>query len=187
MKELILLFYDNYVRLCNSVGKTPSAVATEIGIQKSTVSRWSKGSAPNYATAMKVADYFGVPIDPLFNEFDWEGFGVNLNSYSDSFGISVDDIAKAVGVKVETVRNWIEFKEYPKMDMIEKVAKYLGIEKDDLIENRSVDFTVADYHARPDWMDKDTHETVKKYLKLSDDQKRIINDTMDVFLKTRFL
>lgn len=58
-------FYDNYVRLCNSVGKTPSAVAKEIGIEKSTVSRWSKGSSPNHATKIKVADYFNVPVENL--------------------------------------------------------------------------------------------------------------------------
>lgn len=59
------MFYDNYVRLCNSIGKTPSAVAKEIGIQKSTVTRWGQGTTPNRATALKVADYFDVPLAVL--------------------------------------------------------------------------------------------------------------------------
>lgn len=59
------MFYDNYVRLCNSIGKTPSAVALEIGIAKPTVSRWKGGSKPNHATVLKVADYFGVPVSEL--------------------------------------------------------------------------------------------------------------------------
>lgn len=63
-------FYNNYVRLCNSVGKTPSAVAVEIGIEKSTVSRWSKGSSPNHATKLKVADYFGCSISDLTGEME---------------------------------------------------------------------------------------------------------------------
>lgn len=62
------MFYSKYVKLCNSVGKTPSAVALEIGIQKSTVTRWGKGSDPNDATKLKVADYFGVDV----SEFDSE-------------------------------------------------------------------------------------------------------------------
>lgn len=62
------MFYDNYVRLCNSVNKSPSAVAMEIGIAKPTVSRWKTGSKPNHATALKVADYFGVPISELTEE-----------------------------------------------------------------------------------------------------------------------
>lgn len=59
------MFFDNYVRLCNSVNKAPSAVALEIGITKSTVSRWRAGSTPNYSTAQKVADYFGVSADEM--------------------------------------------------------------------------------------------------------------------------
>jgi transcriptional regulator with XRE-family HTH domain len=59
------LFYSNYVKLCNSIGKTPSAVALEIGLQKSTVTRWNRGSEPNYATKLKVADYFGVDVEEL--------------------------------------------------------------------------------------------------------------------------
>ena len=62
------MFYSKYVKLCNSVGKTPSAVALEIGIQKSTVTRWGKGSDPNDATKLKVADYFGIDV----SEFDSE-------------------------------------------------------------------------------------------------------------------
>ena len=62
------MFYDNYVRLCNSVNKSPSAVAMEIGIAKPTVSRWKTGSKPNHATALKVADYFGVPVSELTEE-----------------------------------------------------------------------------------------------------------------------
>lgn len=62
------MFYDNYVRLCNSVHKSPSAVAIEIGIAKPTVYRWKSGSIPNHATAVKVADYFGVPVSELTGE-----------------------------------------------------------------------------------------------------------------------
>ena len=59
------MFYDNFVRLCNSVKKSPSAVALEIGIAKPTVSRWKTGSVPNRSSLLKVADYFGVSVDSL--------------------------------------------------------------------------------------------------------------------------
>ncbi len=59
------MFYENYVRLCNSIGKTPSAVALEMGIAKPTVTRWKNGSNPNSSTLYKVADYFGVTPDYL--------------------------------------------------------------------------------------------------------------------------
>lgn len=61
-------FYERYVRLCNSVSKTPSAVALEIGIKKSTVTRWKQGNDPSFATVVKIADYFGCTPDDLLSE-----------------------------------------------------------------------------------------------------------------------
>lgn len=61
-------FYENFVRLCNKAGKSPSAVALEIGIQKPTVTRWSNGSTPRDATLIKVADYFGISTQELIGE-----------------------------------------------------------------------------------------------------------------------
>lgn len=59
------MFYDNYLRLCNSVGKSPTAVALEIGLKASTVTRWKKGTIPTDATLIKIADYFGASVDYL--------------------------------------------------------------------------------------------------------------------------
>lgn len=59
------MFYDNYIRLCNSVNKTPSAVAIEVGISKTSVNRWKNGSYPTDATMQRIANYFDVTIDEL--------------------------------------------------------------------------------------------------------------------------
>ena len=59
------MFYENYIRLCNEVQKSPSAVAIEIGISKPTVNRWKNGSCPTDATMRKIAEYFGVSISEL--------------------------------------------------------------------------------------------------------------------------
>ena len=59
------MFFDNYVRLCNAIGKSPSFVANELGITSPTVTRWKGGSEPRYATLAKIADYFGVTIEAL--------------------------------------------------------------------------------------------------------------------------
>lgn len=61
-------FYENYVRLCNSVGKSPSAVAIELKLGKPSVSRWKSGSNPRTATLLKIADYFGVTVEYLKGE-----------------------------------------------------------------------------------------------------------------------
>lgn len=62
------MFYLNFVRLCNGIAKSPSAVAEEMGFQRSVVTRWSKGSVPRKATIEKIAAYFGVPAEELTNE-----------------------------------------------------------------------------------------------------------------------
>ena len=59
------MFYNNFVDLCNKVGKSPSAVAEDMGYQRSVVTRWSKGTAPRQATLQRIADYFGVPVTEL--------------------------------------------------------------------------------------------------------------------------
>lgn len=59
------MFYDNYVRLCNSINKKPSAVALEVGISKSIVSRWKNGGGITDSTAQRIAEYFGVTVAEL--------------------------------------------------------------------------------------------------------------------------
>lgn len=62
------MFYDNYIRLCNSINKSPSAVAVEMGIAKPTVNRWKNGSSPTDATLVKVCQYFGVSKEELIGK-----------------------------------------------------------------------------------------------------------------------
>ncbi len=58
-------FYSNFVRLCNGINKKPSKVASEIGISKSIISRWSNGGGISNSSAQKIADYFGISVDDL--------------------------------------------------------------------------------------------------------------------------
>lgn len=63
-----MAFYENYVKLCNSVGKSPSAVAVELKFGKPSVTRWKSGTEPRDATLKKIADYFGVTVEYLKGE-----------------------------------------------------------------------------------------------------------------------
>lgn len=63
-------FYDRYVELCNERGKSPSAVAIEIGLAKPTVNRWKNGSLPTDATLARIANYFGVSVAYLMGKED---------------------------------------------------------------------------------------------------------------------
>lgn len=58
-------FYETYVKLCNSINRSPTAIALELGISRSTVSYWKAGNSPTDRFLKKIADYFGVSIDYL--------------------------------------------------------------------------------------------------------------------------
>lgn len=58
-------FYEKYLCLCNSINKSPSAVALELKIGKPSVTRWKNGATPRDATVLKIADYFGVTVAEL--------------------------------------------------------------------------------------------------------------------------
>lgn len=87
------MFYDNFVNLCNSVNKSPSAVVLEIGLQKSTVTRWKNGSMPTDATIRKVAGYFGVSVDCLLGNGQKEK---PTTQKSDGPEMSFDDFTYAM-------------------------------------------------------------------------------------------
>ena len=63
------MFWENYLALCNSVGKSPNAVASEIGIKSSgTVTGWSNGAIPRKSVLFKLAQYFEVTEQDLLSE-----------------------------------------------------------------------------------------------------------------------
>lgn len=60
------MFYDVYAKLCKEIGKSPSAVAQELHINKSNVSNWkNNGYTPRGDVLNRIADYFGVSVDYL--------------------------------------------------------------------------------------------------------------------------
>lgn len=61
-------------------------------------------------------------------------FARNLQMYMDINGKSRKDVSDAIGVSYYTFTDWVNGKKYPRMDKVEKLAKYFGILKSDLIE-----------------------------------------------------
>ena len=62
------VFYKNYIALCAKANKSPSAVAEENGLSRTSPNGWKKGKLPRDATIAKLADYFGVASDVLVEE-----------------------------------------------------------------------------------------------------------------------
>lgn len=65
-------------------------------------------------------------------------FASNLKKYMEVKGKSRNDISEALGISYFTVSDWVNGKKYPRMDKVEMLANYFGIQKSDLIENKKV-------------------------------------------------
>lgn len=58
------MFYDKFAELCTAHRKSPSGVATELGISRAAVNKWKRNVAtPNGNTVVKIASYFDVSTD----------------------------------------------------------------------------------------------------------------------------
>lgn len=63
------MFWDNFVRLCNKVGKYPNTVAAEVGVKSTgTVTGWKNGAKPRQSILKKLCDYFGVTEADLMGD-----------------------------------------------------------------------------------------------------------------------
>ena len=63
-------------------------------------------------------------------------FAYNLKRYMELKGRSRNDISEALGISYYTVSDWVNGKKYPRMDKVEMLANYFGIQKSDLIEKK---------------------------------------------------
>lgn len=64
-------------------------------------------------------------------------FSANLRYYMELNDKSRTDICNALGFKYSTFTDWVNGNKYPRIDKIEMLAKYFGIEKSDLIEEHT--------------------------------------------------
>ena len=60
----------------------------------------------------------------------------NIRSHLDSLGLNAKDFSNRLNFKYSTVLDWLNAKTYPRIDKIEKMANYFGVEKSDLVEDK---------------------------------------------------
>lgn len=76
-------FYNNFISECNKIDRSPSAVVLDIGLRKSSVTRWKAGGMPTDATIRKLANYFRVSPDWLKGETDDPSVGIKKERPAD--------------------------------------------------------------------------------------------------------
>ena len=89
------MIYSNFVKLCASIGKSPSAVAQELGINKSTVSNWKhRKNGPSDVTIEKICKYFNVPVSALTGEEQKEKSPVGITDEADEDLVEIAKLLK---------------------------------------------------------------------------------------------
>lgn len=73
-----------------------------------------------------------------------ETFAKNLIYYIERSGRTQVEIADAIGVSKSTLTEWTKARKYPRIDKIELLSNYFGIQKSDLIEEKLSDDTKKD-------------------------------------------
>lgn len=63
-------------------------------------------------------------------------FAQNLRYYIDRSGKDRRELAEIWGFPYSTISEWINARKYPRIDRIEIMADYFGIQKSDLIEEK---------------------------------------------------
>ena len=61
----------------------------------------------------------------------------NIRRHLDNLGMNVKEFATRMNFKYTTVLDWVNAKTYPRIDKIEMMASYFGVDKSDLIEEYS--------------------------------------------------
>lgn len=59
------MFWDNFVKECARIQKSPAVVVEELGFSNSMPTSWKKGALPHIKNRKKIADYFGISVDEL--------------------------------------------------------------------------------------------------------------------------
>ncbi len=86
-------------------------------------------------------------------------FADNLRRYMEETGKTRRDLCDALGISYFTISSWVNGTKYPRMDKVEMLAQYFGIQKSDLIEDKAAQ--EAEAPAGDDGLPKDTQELIE--------------------------
>lgn len=64
------MFYDQFIRICNERNVKPTPLIKSLGLSSGNLKRWQEGATVNSDILMMLADYFGVPVDYFFEEYN---------------------------------------------------------------------------------------------------------------------
>lgn len=96
----------------------------------------------------------------------------NIRHYMILFNKSRNEMCDALGVKYTTFTDWINANTYPRIDKIELMADYFGINKSDLIEESSNE-------DKPEISGLDL-DFIKNYHQLDEQSQRLVDSLIEL-------
>lgn len=108
----------------------------------------------------------------------------NIKYYMELHGKTRSEICEALGVKYTTFSDWVKGNSYPRIDKIELLANYFGIEKSDLVEDKEKQLTIKsvdDLIAKT--YGSDSLEVLSLYIQLDSIDRGSVLERIRMFLE----
>lgn len=112
----------------------------------------------------------------MTDEINKKILGDNIRGYLRMHDKSQKDVCRDLGIHEATFNDWVNGRSYPRIDKIEKLAKYFGVKKSDLVEDQTD-------------MDEDTKRYLNmlyenyKYRVLLDSSKKLSQTDLDFLIQ----
>lgn len=113
--------------------------------------------------------------------YDNQVFARNLQYYMNLNQKKRKEVCEALGVHYNTFSDWLYGRKFPRIDKIEMLADYFGIEKSDLIEDkRNIVHPEEDaIFAASILRDEELLEMIRKFRNLSEKSKNAVIQMID--------
>lgn len=105
----------------------------------------------------------------------------NIRRYMRLKGIDRRTLCDALGFKYSTVTDWLNGAKYPRIDKIEMMANYFGINKSDLVERMPTPPAEPPQKPVGEILTPAEKEHLKKYRALNDEQRAAIDNQVTFF------
>lgn len=112
---------------------------------------------------------------------DKELMSKNIKRFMEEKNVNATEVCQALGFKHNTFSDWINAKAYPRIDKIEKMAKYFGVTKADLVEDKSVIIDRATALANVIMQHNEDQDLLKKLHSLPKENQDFIIQQIELF------
>ena len=126
------MFYDQLIRICKERNVKPTPLIKSLGLSSGNLKRWQEGATVNSDILMKFADYFDVPVDYFFEEYDKKSIEVD-DSANESTMTKVYNVLKS---NPDHIASMLKGKMPSNADLV-RIAEYLNCSVEYLIRGGS--------------------------------------------------